>query len=220
LNQPLAAMKTYLAGARLLLQRRRPDEALSSFARIDDLISRMTAITRQLKSYARKGETAFETLDLRDVVSSALSMMEPQLKRRHVAITRTMPQRAVTVRGDRLRLEQVLVNLFRNALDATKDSPEPRIDLILSVGATATLTVRDNGHGIADLEALFEPFYTTKTAGDGVGLGLAISSGIVNDHGGRLTARNARGGGAVFEMQLPVAAEAAGAGADRVRAAE
>ena len=220
LNQPLAAMKTYLAGARLLLQRRRPDEALSSFARIDDLISRMTAITRQLKSYARKGETAFEALDLRDVVSSALSMMEPQLKRRHVAITRTMPQRPVTVRGDRLRLEQVLVNLFRNALDATKESPEPRIDLILSVGATATLTVRDNGHGIADLEALFEPFYTTKTAGDGVGLGLAISSGIVNDHGGRLTARNARGGGAVFEMQLPVAAEAAGAGADRVRAAE
>ena len=220
LNQPLAAMKTYLAGARLLLQRRRPDEALSSFARIDDLISRMTAITRQLKSYARKGETAFEALDLRDVVSSALSMMEPQLKRRHVAITRTMPQRPVTVRGDRLRLEQVLVNLFRNALDATKESPEPRIDLILSVGATATLTVRDNGHGIADLDALFEPFYTTKTAGDGVGLGLAISSGIVNDHGGRLTARNARAGGAVFEMQLPVAAEAAGAGADRVRAAE
>ena len=220
LNQPLAAMKTYLAGARLLLQRRRPDEALSSFARIDDLISRMTAITRQLKSYARKGETAFEALDLRDVVSSALSMMEPQLKRRHVAITRTMPQRPVTVRGDRLRLEQVLVNLFRNALDATKESPEPRIDLILSVGATATLTVRDNGHGIADLEALFEPFYPTKTAGDGVGLGLAISSGIVNDHGGRLTARNARGGGAVFEMQLPVAAAAADEDAGRVRAAE
>ena len=220
LNQPLAAMKTYLAGARLLLQRRRPDEALSSFARIDDLISRMTAITRQLKSYARKGETAFEALDLRDVVSSALSMMEPQLKRRHVAITRTMPQRPVTVRGDRLRLEQVLVNLFRNALDATKESPEPRIDLILSVGATATLTVRDNGHDIADLDALFEPFYTTKTAGDGVRLGLAISSGIVNDHGGRLTARNARGGGAVFEMQLPVAAAAADEDAGRVRAAE
>ena len=204
LNQPLAAMKTYLAGARLLLQRRRPDEALSSFARIDDLIGRMTAITRQLKSYARKGETAFEPLDLRDVVSSALSMMEPQLKRRAVAITRTVPVRPVIVRADRLRLEQVLINLFRNALDATKDTPSPKIDLILSVGETATLTVRDNGHGIEDLEALFEPFYTTKKAGDGVGLGLAISSGIVNDHGGRLTARNARIGGAVFEMQLPI----------------
>ncbi len=205
LNQPLAAMKTYLAGARLLLRRKRVDEALSSFARIDDLIGRMGAITRQLKSYARKGETAFETLDMRDVMTSALSMMEPQLKRRHVAITRSVPQRPVLVRVDRLRMEQVLINLFRNALDATKESPEPRIDLILSVGQTATLTVRDTGHGIADLEALFEPFYTTKAPGDGVGLGLAISSGIVNDHGGRLTARNARAGGAVFEVILPLA---------------
>ncbi|RDC73487.1 sensor histidine kinase [Rhodovulum sp. 12E13] len=217
LNQPLAAMKTYLAGARLLLRRNRVDEALSSFARIDDLIARMGAITRQLKSYARKGETAFETLDMRDVVSSALSMMEPQLKRRHVAITRSLPQRPVLVRADRLRMEQVLINLFRNALDATKETPEPRIDLILSLGQTATLTVRDNGHGIADLDALFEPFYTTKGPGDGVGLGLAISSGIVNDHGGRLTARNARAGGAVFEVMLPLDAASHGA---QVRAAE
>jgi two-component system C4-dicarboxylate transport sensor histidine kinase DctB len=223
LNQPLAAMKTYLAGARLLLRRKRVDEALSSFARIDDLIARMGAITRQLKSYARKGETAFETLDLRDVVSSALSMMEPQLKRRHVAISRSLPVRPVWVRADRLRMEQVLVNLFRNALDATKETAEPRIDLMLSLGETATLTVRDNGHGIADLDALFEPFYTTKGPGDGVGLGLAISSGIVNDHGGRLTARNARDGGAVFEVQLPVvegAAPAAPGQGAPVRAAE
>jgi two-component system C4-dicarboxylate transport sensor histidine kinase DctB len=215
LNQPLAAMKTYLAGARLLLQRKRTEEALSSFARIDDLIGRMGAITRQLKSYARKGETAFDTLDLRDVVFSALSMMEPQLRRRQVAIVRSLPQRPVMVRADRLRMEQVLVNLFRNALDATKDSAEPKIDLILSVGETATLTVRDNGHGIADLDALFEPFYTTKAPGDGVGLGLAISSGIVNDHGGRLTARNARTGGAVFEVQLPLAETEREAGTER-----
>ncbi len=92
LNQPLAAMKTYLAGARLLLQRRRPEEALSSFQRIDDLIDRMGAITRQLKSYARKGGEAFEPIDARDCVSSALSMMEPQLKTRKVRITRIMPR--------------------------------------------------------------------------------------------------------------------------------
>jgi two-component system C4-dicarboxylate transport sensor histidine kinase DctB len=66
------------------------------------------------------------------------------------------------------------------------------------------LTVRDNGDGIEDFDALFEPFYTTKQPGDGVGLGLAISSGIVNDLGGRLTARNGHDGGAVFEMQLPI----------------
>ena len=64
--------------------------------------------------------------------------------------------------------------------------------------------MRDNGPGIVNLDSLFEPFYTTKQPGDGVGLGLAISSGIVNDLGGRLTARNGQSGGAVFEMQLPI----------------
>jgi len=204
LNQPLAAMKTYLAGARLLLQRKRPEEALSSFQRIDDLIERMGAITRQLKSYARKGGEAFEPVDLRICLSSALSMMEPQLKLRVVKITRTLPRGPVMVMADRLRLEQVIINLLRNALDATKDRTGPQIDLLLSAGETATLTVRDNGHGISDLENLFEPFYTTKKPGEGVGLGLAISSGIVTDLGGRLTARNAPGGGAVFEVQLPM----------------
>jgi two-component system, NtrC family, C4-dicarboxylate transport sensor histidine kinase DctB len=204
LNQPLAAMKTYLAGARLLLQRKRYEEALSSFQRIDDLIERMGAITRQLKSYARKGGEAFEPVDLRNCVSSALSMMEPQLKIRVVRITRALPRMPVMVMADRLRLEQVIINLLRNALDATKESGSPQIDLLLSAGETATLTVRDNGAGIVDLDNLFEPFYTTKRPGEGVGLGLAISSGIVTDLGGRLTARNAEAGGAVFEMQLPI----------------
>ena len=204
LNQPLAAMKTYLAGARLLLQRKRPEEALSSFQRIDDLIERMGAITRQLKSYARRGGEAFEPVDLRACLSSALAMMEPQLKLRIVRITRNTPRQPVMVMADRLRLEQVIINLLRNALDATQDQANPQIDLALTAGRSAVLTVRDNGHGIVDLENLFEPFYTTKKPGEGVGLGLAISSGIVTDLGGRLTARNAEGGGAAFEVTLPM----------------
>ncbi len=209
LNQPLAAMKTYLAGARLLLQRKRPDEAMSSFQRIDDLIERMGAITRQLKSYARKGGEAFEPIDIRSCVSGALSMMEPSLRTRSVKITRTMPRLPVMVLADRIRLEQVIINLLRNALDATKDVAQPQIDLLMTAGEMAVLTVRDNGTGIVNLDSLFEPFYTTKKPGDGVGLGLAISSGIVNDLGGRLTARNVPkdaggGSGAVFEVQLPI----------------
>ncbi|MBD3679280.1 MAG: sensor histidine kinase [Rhodobacteraceae bacterium] len=203
LNQPLAAMKTYLAGAKLLLRRNRPDEALSSFQRIDDLIERMGAITRQLKSYARKGSDALEQIDVRDCVSAALSMMEPQLKRGHVQITRSIPKVPVMVEADRLRVEQVLINLLRNALDATKNVTVPAIEILVSAGETANITVRDNGEGIDDLDKLFEPFYTTKAPGDGIGLGLAISSSIVSDLGGRLIARNAQGGGAVFEVSLP-----------------
>ena len=204
LNQPLAAMKTYLAGARLLINRNRPDEALSSFRRVDDLLDRMGAITRQLKSYARKGGESLSPVDMGDALGSALSMMEPQLKQRQVKLTRILPGEPVRVMGDRVRIEQVMVNLLRNALDATKGLRDPQVEVILSSGETARLTVRDNGHGIEDLDALFEPFYTTKQPGEGVGLGLAISSGIVNDLGGRLTARNGEEGGAVFEMQLPI----------------
>ncbi|WP_299757268.1 ATP-binding protein [uncultured Boseongicola sp.] len=214
LNQPLAAMKTYLAGAKLLLQRRRPDEALSSFQRIDDLIERMGSITRQLKSYARKGGDAFETIDVRDSVSSALSMMEPQLRQRKMAITSSLPRDPVYVDADRIRLEQVLINLLRNALDATKGVTDPEVILLLSVSDEVLITVRDNGVGIDDLESLFEPFYTTKAPGDGVGLGLAISSGIVNDLGGRMTAKNGQSGGALFEISLPLADMAAGKAAE------
>ncbi|MEQ8903334.1 MAG: ATP-binding protein [Roseovarius sp.] len=207
LNQPLAAMKTYLAGARMLLTRNRPDEALTSFQRIDDLIERMGAITKQLKSYARQSGDTFAPVNMGDAVASALAMMEPQLRQRKITITRTLPDQPVMIMGDRVRVEQVIINLLRNAIDATETVPVASIDILLAAGETAVLTVRDNGHGIGDFKNLFEPFYTTKQPGDGVGLGLAISSGIVNDLGGRLVARNAPDGGAVFEVQLPILPE-------------
>ena len=98
---------------------------------------------------------------------------------------------------------------MRNAVDATRAVNAPQIDLILTQGDTVTLTVRDNGSGIAEIDKIFEPFYTSKKAGEGVGLGLAISSGIVADHGGRLTARNLDEGGAAFDIALPVMAGSA-----------
>lgn len=203
LNQPLAAMRTYLAGAKLLLQRKRPTEAMSSFQRIDDLIERMGAITRQLKSYAHKGSDDMVPLDMRECVKNALSMMSPQLSQMQVQITQTLPPDPVEVSGDMVRVEQVIVNLLRNALDAMKGQDNRNLDILLTGGEMAKLSVRDNGSGIANLDELFEPFYTTKKPGDGVGLGLAISSGIAKDLGGRLLARNGRESGAVFEFLLP-----------------
>ncbi|MGR3484917.1 MAG: sensor histidine kinase [Paracoccaceae bacterium] len=209
LNQPLAAMRTYLAGARLLLERARPEEAMASFRRIDDLIARMGAITRQLKSYARRGAQAFEPLDMRASVNSALAMMEPQLGAGAVRIERTLPEGPAMVTGDRLRIEQVIVNLLRNALDATRGQDDPKVEILLVSGDTVRLQIADNGPGIADFDALFEPFYTTKSPGEGTGLGLAISAGIASDMGGRLTARQGEDGGAVFELSLPAMAEGA-----------
>lgn len=203
LNQPLAAMRTYLAGARLLLQRGRVDESLTSFHRIDDLLERMGTITKQMKSYARKGTDTLVEVDLRDAVDGSLSMMAPQLGETRVEIRKTMPNVPVKVLADPVRLDQIIVNLLRNAVEAVTDGDDPMIDILVVQGRQVSLSVRDNGHGIKDPDALFEPFYTTKKPGEGVGLGLAISAGIAKELGGRLLARNAEPHGAIFELRLP-----------------
>lgn len=208
LNQPLAAMRTYLAGARLLLERKRADEALTSFHRIDDLIERMGTITRQMKSYARKGPEALVEVDLRDAVDGSLAMMAPQLGQTVVDVRKTVPTTPVLVRADPVRLDQIIVNLLRNALDAVADEEDPVVDILLVQGRQVSLSVRDNGHGLDDPDALFEPFYTTKKPGEGIGLGLAISAGIAKELGGRLLAKNAEPKGAIFELQLPRAMDA------------
>ncbi|MGB0498738.1 MAG: sensor histidine kinase, partial [Rubricella sp.] len=212
LNQPLAAMKTYLAGAQLLMKRNRATEAVASFQRIDDLITRMNALTQQLKSFSRKGGTDLKEVDLRTVVLEALSIMAPQIKQRRLEIVRTLPPAPVIVRGDALRLEQIAINLIRNAMDAARARDDARVEIeVIGGEELARMQVRDNGEGITgDPDRLFEPFYTTKEAGDGVGLGLAISAQIAGDLGGALTARNLSEGGALFELSLPLITEPRG----------
>ena len=130
-------------------------------------------------------------------------MMAPQLGQQDVEIYTILPDQAVMVMADPVRLEQVIVNLLRNALDAMKGQSDRHLQVTLTPGEMATLTIQDNGPGIENLDELFEPFFTTKKPGDGVGLGLAISSSITKDLDGRLFARNVSPRGAVFEFQLP-----------------
>ena len=204
LNQPLAAMKTYLAGAKLLIHRSRPTEALTSFRRLDDLIERMNSITKQLKSYSRKSSEVLTDVDLKIAIANALNIMSPQLNLAKIEYSQDLTEAPTIVVGDQIRLEQVLINLIRNSLDATSNTPEPQLELNLITANNAIISIKDNGSGIEDLESLFEPFYTTKKPGDGVGLGLAISSGIIKDLGGRLVAKNNETKGATFEIYLPL----------------
>ena len=203
LNQPLAAMRTYLVAAKLLLSRKRSEEALSSFQRIDDLIGRMGTITQQLKSYSRKGSDDLIPVNFINSINTSIAMMAPQLGQQSVEITKSLPEIPVKVLADPVRLEQVIVNLLRNALDAMKGQTERYLQISLTAGEMATLTIQDNGPGIENLDEMFEPFFTTKKPGEGVGLGLAISSSIAKDLDGRLFARNVSPRGAVFEFQLP-----------------
>ena len=163
----------------------------------------MGTITRQMKSFARKGADSLVDVDIRDAVDGSLAMMAPQLGQTRVEVRKTMPNVPVLVKADPVRLDQIIVNLLRNAIEASANEPHPLIDILVVQGRQVSLSVRDNGHGIENPDALFEPFYTTKKPGEGVGLGLAISAGIAKELGGRLRARNAEPQGAIFELHLP-----------------
>ena len=131
------------------------------------------------------------------------SMMAPQLGKMAVKIQTTLPSEPAIVQADPLRIEQIIVNLLRNALDAVRSRDEREIKILLVEGEMILLSIEDNGAGLKDPDKLFEPFYTTKKPGEGLGLGLAISAGFAAELGGRLVARNAPDGGAVFELLLP-----------------
>lgn len=202
LGQPIAAMKNHLAAHEMA-----SPPAEGRLARvIGSLVDRMEGITRQLKFFARSDREPFETVDLRDVMVAVLELMAPFIEAGAVGFNYDPPDAPVLVRGSRLRLEQVLTNLIRNALDAMEESPDPTLTVTLDGNdQTHWVAVADTGHGLgaSTLENLAEPFFTTRESGKGLGLGLAISAGILDDHGGRLDAENLPEGGAVFRMILP-----------------
>ncbi len=204
LNQPLAAMKTYLAGASLLLKRNRPQETVAALMRIDGLIHRMGEITKQLKSFARKNTESFVPLNFNDAILEAMSIMEPQLKQSGIKLDTNIPSEPVLIVGDQQRLEQVIINLIRNAIDALDDTELPSITISLYKNNSVRFSIRDNGKGINDLEKLFEPFQTSKDPGKGLGLGLAISSNIISELGGSLSGKNLTPTGAEFTIKLPL----------------
>ena len=202
LGQPIAAMKNHLTAYEMASA---PHEGRLAGV-IGSIVDRMEGITRQLKFFARSGAEPFETIDLVEVQAAVLELMAPFLEAQDVTLMCAPKSGPVHVRGSRLRLEQVLTNLIRNALDAMEDSD--RAELLLGLGSddqTNWLEVADTGHGLgaATIEHLAEPFFTTRESGKGLGLGLAISAGILTDHGGRLDAENRADGGAVFRMVLP-----------------
>ncbi len=204
LNQPLAAMKTYLAGASLLLKRNRPNETVMALMRIDDLIQRMGGITKQLKSFARKNTESLVPVNFNEAFLSAMAIMEPQLKQAQVKVKTFIEPEAVIIMADQQRLEQVIINLLRNALDAVIEVEEPEIKISLYKDDSAIFLLKDNGKGISNLETIFEPFQTTKDSGKGLGLGLAISSNIISELGGMLQGKNLSTNGAEFTITLPL----------------
>nr|WP_314528813.1 ATP-binding protein [uncultured Pseudomonas sp.] len=212
INQPLTAQRMQLATLRLLLDHGRVDDAYKALKPVDDMLTRMAALTGHLKTFARKSPSGLrERLDLATVVDQALQLLETRLRDEQVSTVLHLT-RPAWVRGDSIRLEQVLINLLRNALDAMHDKPCKRLEIRLEEDEQLwRLIVSDNGGGIAEehLSKVFDPFFTTKPVGDGLGIGLAVSFAIVHESGGRLSADNL-GNGAAFTLTLPIDLEAQG----------
>ena len=207
LNQPLAALRTLSGNSVRFLERGDLTTTRTNLERIAQLVDRMGQITGQLRNFARKSSGQLQPVALCHAIDNALALLEPRLRQANAEIVRHCPLPEPRALCDANRLEQVLINLIGNALDAMAGQAAPQIEIDCS-GATgsARLAVRDHGPGLDDAAQahLFEPFFTTKPAGDGLGLGLTISAGIIRDFGGTLTGSNHPAGGAVFTLEMPL----------------
>ena len=210
LNQPLAALRILSGNATRFLERGDEATARSNLERIAQLVDRMGQITGHLKVFAHKSSGQARAVDIRQVVAHAIGILGQRLRGSGTQVTLQFPEQALFALCDANRLEQVVVNLISNALDAMAGQPKPSV-VVRGVlcEPMVRLEVRDYGAGLsAEAQArLFEPFFTTKEAGVGLGLGLAISSGIVSDFGGTLNGVNHPDGGALFTLEIPIAAD-------------
>ena len=214
INQPLTALRALSRNSLLLLEQGRNATVAENLRAIDAMVERMTRITRQLKSFARKAETVQAPVSLAAAVNGARQLLEHRLQAEQVTLGVDVSE-ALRVRCEPNRLEQVLVNLLTNAMDAMQDASVRQLRISATregKGSAARIWVRisDTGKGMtaASLQRLFEPFFTTKPAGQGLGLGLVISSKIIHEFGGTLRAVPAIGTepagttGMTFEFDL------------------
>jgi len=206
LNQPLGAIRSYAENAEVLLDHQRIDDARGNLKLISELTGRMASIIAHLRAFARRDRHAPESVALQPALDDALALLAKRRRAMEVELIRDLPDATLWVQAGETRLRQVLGNLLANALDALTEKGPPR-KIWLSAEHTATgvnLYIRDNGPGFC-LEALGragEPFYTTKTRTQGLGLGLAICDTLMRAFGGELLFANQREGGALITLRL------------------
>jgi two-component system C4-dicarboxylate transport sensor histidine kinase DctB len=209
LTQPLGALRTLSGNAAEFLRRGKTDAAQSNLEIVGKLVDQMGGIIEPLKTFARKAPARSEPVDVGQVMLSALFLLDQRLRRDGVDVQNHCKVGEVIARCDQNRLQQVLVNLFSNAADAMRGIPSKRVvsvDAVLLSDGRVEIRVADNGPGFTEEERqrLFEPFFTTKPAGEGLGLGLAISQDIVREFGGEMRAELCAGScGAIFIIDLP-----------------
>jgi two-component system sensor kinase FixL len=210
LNQPLAAISNYMKGCRRLLDQSNPDvlpRVSEALDRASEQAIRAGQIIRRLRDFVSRGETEKRLERVPRLIdeAAALALVGAREQSVHTRFDLDLSTSLVIV--DRVQIQQVLVNLLRNALDAMQETTrrELTVSSVLDAGGMVEIAVADTGHGIADevAERIFQPFFTTKS--NGMGVGLSISRTIVESHGGRLWAERNKEGGTTFRLTLPAA---------------
>ncbi|MCP5208161.1 MAG: sensor histidine kinase [Hahellaceae bacterium] len=206
LSQPLTAIKTFARNAEAFYERGNHSIVKDNLQEISELTEHMAKIIAQYKIFARKTEGHLRDTDITQAIKAALHLLDATLRTQKINAHITGIDNPVIIQGDIVWLEQVLVNLLSNAVQAMQAEPEKKIDISLQMKpATIELSIRDWGTGISaeSLPKLFEPFYTTKDISEGLGLGLSISQQIMEMMKGSLQARNHPEKGAIFTMIFP-----------------
>ncbi len=205
LNQPLMAIRSFADNGMEFLRRGQADQADKNLSRISQQAGRMDRIIKNLRAFARQESEPIGNVDLGQVVDQALEMLGPRIADEAVQLDWVRPEDGPQVRGGEVRLQQVVMNLVSNAMDAMADTAGKRIEIAMVPAAgRVTLSVRDTGPGIDEPDRIFDPFYTTKEVSptEGMGLGLSISYGLVQSFGGAIRGRNHPEGGAIFTVEL------------------
>lgn len=206
INQPLAALNTYVASSRVLLRRNEVDRAAGNLDIMSAITERMMALIAHLRMFARKETGARSAVALSPVVDNAIRLLQYRIDNEGIELVRTGPVEAVHSLANQIRLEQVVVNLLSNAIDAMKGGDRRVLRVTLGHrDGRAAIEIADTGVGIAPehLKSLFDPFFTTKETGEGLGLGLSISYGIVRELGGEILVDSAPGSGSTFTVVIP-----------------
>ena len=209
INQPLTAILSNAQAALHLLERKSPDlaEIRNAIGDIVDEDNRASKVITRLRSLLKKGERKIEPVDLNELVKSTIGLLNSELISRRIEVEADLASDLATTSGDPVQLQQVLLNLFMNAMDATTSttyaSRRIKVTTRAAEAGTVEVRVRDRGPGIKpeNQDQLFKPFYTSKS--HGLGLGLTICSTIIQDHGGKLTLGNHPDRGAVAVLSLP-----------------
>ena len=206
LNQPLAAIRSYADNAGVLLDQQRNAEARDNLRLISELTARMASIIAHLRAFARRDQHAPERVALQPALDDALALLAKRRQAMGVELIRDLPEATLWVQAGETRLRQILANLLANALDALAERPQPRRIWLRAEqqGDGVLLSLRDNGPGFSEeaLQRAREPFFTTKTSAQGLGLGLAICDTLTRALGGELRMSNHPEGGAQLGLFL------------------